>query len=56
LSRGINVCVVCRGDCVDPISWDEAGEDRWRVLLRCGLRRDLIDAGDSGINPRSTLP
>jgi hypothetical protein len=103
----IHVCAVCRNDCVNPVSWDEAGEDRWRVVLRCGscghqhtrvlaqdeatrlltaldrgyveietaaerlerelmedwvetfcgaLQRDLIDAGDFGINPRSTLP
>jgi hypothetical protein len=32
----IHVCVVCHRDCVNPVSWDEAGEDRWRVLLRCG--------------------
>jgi hypothetical protein len=31
-----HVCVVCRGDCVNPVAWDEAGEDRWRVTLRCG--------------------
>ena len=103
----VHVCVVCRSDCVNPVAWDEAGTDRWRVVLRCGacgnehtrelsydeasrlvnaldrgyieietaaerlerelmqdwvktftaaLERDLIDAGDFGTNPRSTLP
>lgn len=36
LATDVHVCVVCRGDCVNPVAWDEAGEDRWRVVLRCG--------------------
>jgi hypothetical protein len=32
----VHVCVVCRGDCVNPVAWDEAGDDRWWVVLRCG--------------------
>jgi hypothetical protein len=36
LVSDVHVCVICRGDCVNPVAWDEAGPDRWRVLLRCG--------------------
>jgi hypothetical protein len=36
LPVGAHVCIVCRRDCVNPVAWDEVGEDRWRVAMRCG--------------------
>ena len=50
----LHVCVLCRGDCVNPTAWDEVGEDRWRVVLRCGAcghehRRELSHGDAAGL-------
>jgi hypothetical protein len=36
LPGAVHVCAVCHRDCVNPVAWDVAGEERWRVVLRCG--------------------
>ena len=33
---GLHQCLVCHGDYVVPIWWEEAGEECWHLLLRCG--------------------
>ena len=36
LAGDVHICSACLGDCVNPVAWDEAGEQRWLVTLRCG--------------------
>jgi hypothetical protein len=31
----LHVCPECRSRLVYPTAWDEAGSDRWELLLRC---------------------
>jgi hypothetical protein len=33
--QDLHVCPDCASELVYPISWDEAGTDRWQVELRC---------------------
>jgi len=33
--QDLHFCVSCRSNLVYPTSWDEAGQDSWRVALRC---------------------
>jgi hypothetical protein len=33
---GLEACVVCGRDFVQPLSWEPVGEDRWWMFLRCG--------------------
>jgi hypothetical protein len=35
-AAGLEVCVACRRDFVNPIAWEAVGADRWWMLLRCG--------------------
>lgn len=33
--RDLCVCEACGSELVEPIEWDSAGPERWRVALRC---------------------
>ena len=33
--RDLCVCEACASELVEPTSWESAGPDRWRVVLRC---------------------
>jgi hypothetical protein len=35
-ASGLVVCPDCRRDFVNPVEWETAGPDHWRMLLRCG--------------------
>jgi hypothetical protein len=35
-ASGLEVCPDCRRDFVNPVEWETAGPDHWRMLLRCG--------------------
>ena len=35
-SAGLEVCLVCGRDFVQPVNWEPLGEDRWWMFLRCG--------------------
>jgi hypothetical protein len=46
---GLEVCPVCRSDCVVPVWWEEVEHARLRLLLRCGecdTHHDLIVPGE----------
>src|SRR5581483_8051889 len=32
---GLHVCLQCGSELVQPISWSEAGDDCWELLLEC---------------------
>lgn len=32
---GLQQCSACRADCVVPVSWEEAGNQHWQIVLRC---------------------
>ena len=32
---GLHVCPACRSELVQPMSWSEAGDDRWELTLEC---------------------
>lgn len=34
-SADLHVCTACASDLVQPLSWDEAGDGRWSIELRC---------------------
>jgi hypothetical protein len=36
LVGAVHVCAACGGGYVNPVAWDEAGDERWLVALRCG--------------------
>jgi hypothetical protein len=41
---GLEVCLVCSRDFVQPLDWDPRGEDRWWMFLRCaecGVSREV---------------
>jgi hypothetical protein len=31
----LHICPECQGELVQPITWTEASEDQWELLLRC---------------------
>ena len=33
--RDLCVCEMCAADLVEPVEWEAAGPERWRVALRC---------------------
>jgi hypothetical protein len=33
--RDLCVCEACASELVEPVEWESAGPDRWRVALRC---------------------
>jgi hypothetical protein len=33
--RDLCVCQMCASELVEPVEWESAGGDRWRVALRC---------------------
>ena len=33
--QALHVCASCESELVYPVSWDEAGEETWSVLMRC---------------------
>ena len=35
-ASGLEVCPDCSRDYVNPVDWEPAGADHWRMLLRCG--------------------
>jgi hypothetical protein len=42
-------CRVCHGDYVVPVWWEEVGDERWHMLLRCAqceTYRDVVVADD----------
>jgi hypothetical protein len=46
---GLHLCALCHADCVVPVWWESEGDDRWRMLLRCGAcdtYRDVIAPDD----------
>jgi hypothetical protein len=34
-AEDLHVCLDCSSPLVHPVEWEQVGEDRWRVLLRC---------------------
>lgn len=34
-TQGLHVCPSCSSDLVQPISWADAPDDRWELLLEC---------------------
>jgi hypothetical protein len=34
-TSGLQRCLNCRSDLVQPVEWEPAGPDTWSVLLRC---------------------
>jgi len=32
---GLHQCHICHADLVVPVSWDEADDYHWKILLRC---------------------
>jgi hypothetical protein len=32
----LEICMFCGRDFVNPVEWEEAGEQHWWMLLRCG--------------------
>ena len=46
---GIHQCVVCHDDYVVPVWWEDTGDKRWHILLRCAqceTHREVIVAND----------
>ncbi len=46
---GLHQCAVCHADLVVPVSWDEADDDHWELLLRCPeceTYRDVVVTND----------
>jgi len=42
---GLEVCLVCGRDYVQPVDWEPVGEQRWWMFLRCaecGISRDVV--------------
>jgi hypothetical protein len=35
-SAGLETCLVCGRDFVQPVSWEPDGPERWWMFLRCG--------------------
>ena len=33
--RDLSICEVCSSDLVEPVEWEAAGPERWRVALSC---------------------
>ena len=33
--RGLHVCPDCRCELVQPVSWSEASDNRWELLIEC---------------------
>lgn len=33
--RDLSVCPTCQGDLVQPLTWGEADEGRWELMLEC---------------------
>lgn len=33
--RGLHLCPDCRSELVQPVSWTDAGDDRWELTLEC---------------------
>lgn len=42
--RPMIMCPECGSDCACPIEWEEAGEDHWWLLIRCGECEAWIQA------------
>jgi hypothetical protein len=43
-ASGLSTCVACGRDFVTPARWEEVGDDRWWMLLRCaecGIWREV---------------
>jgi hypothetical protein len=46
---GLHQCPRCHADFVVPVWWEELGDGRLRLLLRCGacqIRHDVVVPGD----------
>jgi len=46
-TAGLEVCVLCDRDFVQPLDWEPLGEDRWWMFLRCaecGVSREVVIA------------
>jgi hypothetical protein len=49
---GLHQCAMCRAECVVPVWWEEAGDDHFHMVLRCGAcgtYRDLTVPNDVAI-------
>ena len=46
---GLHQCLVCHDDYVVPVWWEEVGDERWHMLLRCAqcdTYRDVVVTND----------
>jgi hypothetical protein len=46
---GLHQCRICHDDYVAPVWWEELGDERWHMLLRCGqcdTYRDVVVSAD----------
>lgn len=49
--QALHVCPECRCELVQPISWTEASEDQWELLLRC----PNCDWSTEGVFPQAAV-
>jgi hypothetical protein len=40
---GLHQCLVCHDDYVVPVWWEEVGDERWHMLLRCAQCETYCD-------------
>jgi hypothetical protein len=45
----LHICVNCDSELVYPVQWEEAGPDRWHILLRC----PDCEWSESGVFPQA---
>jgi hypothetical protein len=48
-SAGLETCLVCGRDFVQPVSWEPDGPERWWMFLRCGecgVSREVVVSND----------
>ena len=51
-AAGLETCLVCGRDFVQPVSWEPDGPERWWMFLRCGecgvSREVIVDNDEAG--------
>lgn len=48
-SAGLETCLVCGRDFVQPVAWEPDGPERWWMFLRCGecgVSREVVVSND----------
>ncbi len=57
-SAGLETCLVCGRDFVQPVSWEPDGPERWWMFLRCGecgVSREVVVSNDEAARFETAL-